>query len=64
MSTFIRFGHLPTELRFMIWEEALREEAESRYVLVHRTSMKVLPHKTSNRTALSRLSSSHLCAWA
>ncbi|KAK6824630.1 hypothetical protein PG987_012124 [Apiospora arundinis] len=51
-STFTRFGSLSPEIRCMIWEEALHDEAGSRYVFVHRTSLKVLPHKPSTRSAI------------
>ncbi|KAK8038597.1 hypothetical protein PG993_007008 [Apiospora rasikravindrae] len=52
MSTFPMFKKFPPELRCMIWEEALREEVESRFVFVHRVSMKVLPHKNTNKNAI------------
>ncbi|KAK8094968.1 hypothetical protein PG997_001653 [Apiospora hydei] len=52
MPTFTCFNKLPPELRHMVWNEALLEEVESRFVLVHRVSMKVLPHKKTNKSAI------------
>ncbi|KAK7921566.1 hypothetical protein PG985_009588 [Apiospora marii] len=43
--SFPQFAKLPPELRHMVWDEALREEIGSRLILVHRTTMRVIPHK-------------------
>lgn len=52
MSSFPRFNRFPPEIRHHIWEDALHTEAEDRYVLVHRSSLKVIPHKRSTRSAV------------
>lgn len=39
------FSQLPTELRLLIWKQALRNESSSRLVLLHRTSRRVLPFR-------------------
>ncbi|KAK8133468.1 hypothetical protein PG984_005480 [Apiospora sp. TS-2023a] len=44
MSSFDCFQRLAPELRQMIWDHALHEEAESRLVIVHRPTMRVIPH--------------------
>lgn len=36
----------------MVWDQALLEEVEIRFVLVHRVSMKVLPHNNSTKSAI------------
>ncbi|KAK8076995.1 hypothetical protein PG996_003165 [Apiospora saccharicola] len=41
------FSSLPPELRQMIWKEALEEEVDSRIIVVHRSTMRVLPHPSS-----------------
>lgn len=43
--SFPKFAKLPPELRHRVWDEALREEIESRLLLVHRTTMRVIPQK-------------------
>ncbi|KAK8108200.1 uncharacterized protein PG998_010213 [Apiospora kogelbergensis] len=52
MSSFPRFNSFPPEIRHHIWEDALHTEAEDRYILVHRSSLKVIPHKRSTRSAV------------
>ncbi|KAK8063787.1 hypothetical protein PG996_008439 [Apiospora saccharicola] len=45
MKTFPQFTRLAPELRQMIWDSALENEAENRIVLVHRASLRVVPSK-------------------
>ncbi|KAK7911636.1 hypothetical protein PG985_014117 [Apiospora marii] len=46
MSTFPKFSSLAPELRHMIWDMALENEADNRIVLVHRLTLRVLPSKS------------------
>ncbi|KAK8113065.1 hypothetical protein PG984_013591 [Apiospora sp. TS-2023a] len=46
MTTFPQFTRLAPELRQMIWDSALENEAENRIVLVHRDSLRVVPSKS------------------
>ncbi|KAK7977094.1 hypothetical protein PG988_004584 [Apiospora saccharicola] len=52
MSSFTPFNGLAQELQDHILDQALLEEIENRFVLVHRVSMKVLPHKRTTRSAI------------
>lgn len=52
MSSFTYLHRLPRELMDQVWDQALLQEVEDRYVLVHRVSMKVLPHKNSTKSAI------------
>ncbi|KAK8026183.1 hypothetical protein PG990_004006 [Apiospora arundinis] len=47
MAAFPLFKSLPPELRCKVWEEALREEVEARTVIVHRVTMRVMPHPST-----------------
>lgn len=47
------FDRLPPELRQMIWQIALEEETESRTIIVHRPTMRVLPHKTARNLVMN-----------
>ncbi|KAK7921568.1 hypothetical protein PG985_009590 [Apiospora marii] len=53
MSTFHCFERLAPELRQMIWDLALREETESRLVIVHRPTMRVMPHPSLKMTVMN-----------
>lgn len=37
----------------MVWEHALRKEAESRLVIIHRPAMKVMPHPSLKVTVMN-----------
>ncbi|KAK8009433.1 hypothetical protein PG991_011984 [Apiospora marii] len=52
MATLTCLHRLPQELKDMVWDQALLEEVESRFVLVHRASMKVVPHKNTTPSAI------------
>lgn len=47
------FGSLPPELRQEIYRLALREEAASRMVIVHRKTMRVMPHKSTKARVMN-----------
>ncbi|KAK7921565.1 hypothetical protein PG985_009587 [Apiospora marii] len=47
------FNSLPPELSGMIWQLALEEEAESRMIVVHRSTMRVLPHRTAENRVMN-----------
>ncbi|KAK8038596.1 hypothetical protein PG993_007007 [Apiospora rasikravindrae] len=53
MSSFNCFQQLFPELRQMIWHEALNEEVESRMIIVHRSSMRVMPHKSTQSIVMN-----------
>lgn len=53
MSSFHCFERLAPEMRQMIWDLALREETESRLVIVHRPTMRVMPHPSLKMTVMN-----------
>ncbi|OTA87774.1 hypothetical protein M434DRAFT_15333 [Hypoxylon sp. CO27-5] len=40
------FNKFPAEIRFLIWEEALREESSERLVIIDHSTQKVIPFKS------------------
>ncbi|KAK8076993.1 hypothetical protein PG996_003163 [Apiospora saccharicola] len=52
MAGFPKFLKMAQELQDHVWDQALLAEVESRFILVQRVSMKVLPHKNSTRSAI------------
>ncbi|KAK8087420.1 hypothetical protein PG994_002394 [Apiospora phragmitis] len=53
MSSPASFSSLPLEIRQMIWKEALHEEIESRMVIVHRVTMRVMPHTSTKSLVMN-----------
>ncbi|KAK7947815.1 uncharacterized protein PG986_008701 [Apiospora aurea] len=53
MSSFPCFERLPLELRQMIWHEALNQEVDSRMIIVHRNSMRVMPHPSNKSVVMN-----------
>ncbi|KAK7921567.1 hypothetical protein PG985_009589 [Apiospora marii] len=51
--SFTKFLELAPELRFKIWDEALRQEMEDRLILVHCATMRVIPHPSARSLVMN-----------
>jgi hypothetical protein len=62
MDTFTIFSKLPIELRLMIWMECLRQEAETRLVILHNLHLRVIPFKKLQSPFFLTSKESRVCA--
>ncbi|KAK7909152.1 hypothetical protein PG985_015030 [Apiospora marii] len=62
MAEFTLFSGFAPEIRRMIWRHALEEESSSRMVLVHESSLRIMPSKSLISSIMRASQESRDCA--